>query len=242
MKVALISDIHGNLEALEAVLADIEKKQVEAVYCLGDVIGYGSQPSLCLATVKSSCDILLMGNHEYYALGLVDDSCLSAVAQNSAKWTQEQLNDHDMEILADLPMNSQLADIELVHASPHGPEEWHYILGKNEAEKAFEAMSGKICFHGHTHLPAIFGIAPDNSICQQIGHDFLPDRDNRYLVNIGSVGQPRDHDPRASYVTFDSDEWEIDFHRVEYDISATQKKMRAAGLPDLLVERLVEGH
>ena len=241
MKFAVISDIHANRDAFEAVLADIKSQGIDTIYCLGDVVGYGSEPSACLEMAKAHCDIILMGNHEYYALGLITSEYLSPVAKESAAWTQGQLSEQDLAILSDFQMDATLADIYLVHASPFEPENWRYILATPEAARAFEHLDANMCFYGHSHLPMIFSNSGEGSIRQQIGHDFQPDEEKRYLVNVGSVGQPRDNDPRASYVSYDVDNRDIHFHRVAYDVENAQKKMRDAGLPSLLVDRLTVG-
>jgi len=241
MLLALISDVHGNLEALSAVLEDINKQPVDRIYCLGDVVGYGSEPSLCLELVTKNCDIKLMGNHEYAVLGLEMIDSYTYAAQTSAEWTRRQLTDYDFSIIADFEMERTFDDIYFVHASPFKPDQWHYILSPEEAAIAFEHLKASICFHGHSHIPLIFSEVSGNQPRKRIGHSFIPDRDNRYLVNIGSVGQPRDNDPRACYVTFDTDEREISFHRVEYDIKTTQKKMAQAQLPEMLIDRLAVG-
>ena len=238
---AVISDIHANLEALAAVLEDIEKKQIGAVYCLGDVVGYGCDPSPCIDLVLKHCDIRLMGNHEYYALGLVSDEYLSPLARQSAVWTQEHLSKSDLEKIANFEMDAHLADVDLVHASPYEPESWRYILATQEAKRAFDRMQGSICFYGHTHLPMIFSLSPEGEVRHQVGHDIQPSEEKKYLINVGSVGQPRDNDPNACYVTCDTEDRTVSYNRVAYDIARTQQKMRAAGVPDLLVERLTVG-
>lgn len=241
MKLALISDIHGNLEALTAVLDDIGAQSVDKIHCLGDVVGYGSEPGACLELISRSCNIKLMGNHEYAALGLERTDSYTYAAQTSAEWTRKQLTDYDFSLIADFEMERTIDDLYLVHASPFEPDQWHYILSPEEAAIAFEHLKESICFHGHSHIPLIFSETPDSSPRKRIGHSFLPDRENRYLINIGSVGQPRDNDPRACYVTFDTVEREAMFHRVEYDIRETQKKMAQAQLPEMLINRLAVG-
>jgi predicted phosphodiesterase len=241
MKLALISDIHGNLEALTAVLADIEKQAVDKIYCLGDVIGYGSDPVDCLQLITNHCDIKLMGNHEYVVLGLESTEMYTSAAQTAAAWTRGQLSDYDFSLIRDFELQRAVEDFHLVHASPFEPERWHYILSPEEAAWAFEHLQGRICFHGHSHIPLVFSEVPDRTPRQKVGHSFLPSRENRYLINIGSVGQPRDNDPRACYVTFDTDEYAVSYHRVEYDIKLAQKKMAQAQLPDMLISRLSSG-
>lgn len=241
MTVALISDIHGNLEALESVLEDIDGRGVSAVYCLGDVVGYGPDPAPCLHRVAEHCDIMLKGNHEQYAVDGIPEKQLSEMAQVSALWTREQLGDSERAIIDRFEVSRQLADILLVHASPFEPESWHYVLDEREAERAFESTDCDLCFFGHTHLPTTFAQIGDGSVRARIGHDFDPEPDIRYLINVGAVGQPRDRDPRACYVTFDTEQRAVQYHRVDYDIDATQGKMRRADLPGLLVDRLKVG-
>ncbi len=241
MRLALISDIHGNLEALESVLGDIEKHGVDRIHCLGDVVGYGCDPVACLNLVEEHCAIKLMGNHEYAAIGVLPPEAMNSPARRSILWTQTQLGDREISMIADFEMQAEDADCCLVHASPYQPDEWFYILSEYEAEQAFEHFSQRLAFHGHTHLPMIFCQSPDGTVRTIVGHDFDPDEESRYLVNIGSVGQPRDNDPRASYVIYDSQEKSITYRRVEYDVPAAQAKMRLANLPHMLIERLGVG-
>ncbi|MFZ5979989.1 MAG: metallophosphoesterase family protein [Candidatus Zixiibacteriota bacterium] len=241
MKSALISDIHANLEALEAVLIDIGRHPVDRIICLGDVIGYGCNPIECLRLVNENCQVKLLGNHEYAALGLMSEKGLNELAQESLIWTRGKIGDREIAIISDFEMDYEFGDNYFVHASPHEPEAWHYILTMTEAVMAFEAVTNKICFFGHTHVPMIFSVFTDGRLRQTVGHDFLPDEENRYLVNIGSVGQPRDNDPRACYVIYDDEEKEILYHRVEYDVTLTQRKMTRENIPSYLIERLSNG-
>jgi predicted phosphodiesterase len=197
MVVALISDIHANLEALEAVLEDISDQKADRVWCLGDIIGYGCDPVACLEKIQDSCQIMLMGNHEYAALGLIGGDYLNEYAQHSLDWTMTVLTDHEIGMIADLSLSSSQRECLLVHSSPHRPDEWHYVLAASDAQVAFADFEQWLCFHGHTHLPMIFSLAPDGKVRGQAGHDVDPDPENRYLINVGSVGQPRDNDPRA---------------------------------------------
>ncbi len=241
MRIALISDIHGNLEALTAVLKDIEKHQVDQIWCLGDVVGYGANPSECLKLVTETCDIRLMGNHDHSTLGKTPIDGYTQVARVSTEWTQDKLTKKDLDILESFTMEHWLDDVLAIHASPYDPEEWHYILTPVEADDAFGAFDGSICFHGHSHMPVIFTEMPGALPRRKEAHDFDADEENRYLINVGSVGQPRDNDPRACWVLYDSDERHIEYHRVEYDIRQTQSKMTEAQLPRMLVNRLATG-
>jgi len=241
MKLALISDIHSNLEALESVLADIETQKVDKICCLGDVIGYGSDPIACLELVEKHCDIKLMGNHEFGVLGLLPLDSLNQYARHSMEWTTQQLTDREVSMIAEYDLEAECEGVHLVHASPFEPDRWHYILSVHEAEAGFGDMEQKLTFFGHTHLPMIFSRATDGKIRGQAGHSFDPDEDIRYLVNVGSVGQPRDNDPRACYVIYDSSEATVTYHRVTYDVKAAQTKMTVAELPSMLIERLSVG-
>jgi len=214
MRIALISDIHGNLEALEAVLGEIETLKVNEIICLGDVVGYGCDPVACLDLIMDKCSKVLMGNHEYVALGLLSSDHLNTIARASLSWTAEQLTERELATIADFEMEHRVEDALLVHASPWEPDQWHYIISHDSAHTAFDCLDTHLCFFGHTHLPMIFSTRPDGSLRQQVGHDFLPDPETKYLVNVGSVGQPRDNDPQACYVVFDSEKHEIQVDKI----------------------------
>ncbi|UCC44568.1 MAG: metallophosphoesterase family protein [Candidatus Zixiibacteriota bacterium] len=241
MKLALISDIHGNLEALRAVLSDIDKQDVDKIHCLGDIIGYGCNPTECLDLVAQSCDIILLGNHEYVALGLLEESAMNEVARQSTEWTCDHLSDSNLETIANLDLEASVENTYLVHACPYEPDQWHYMLRPEEAVVGFDNFIEQIGFFGHSHVPMIFTLYPQGTCSAKPGHDIDPDPDCRYLVNVGSVGQPRDLDPRSSYVIYDSESRDVRFHRVEYDIGLVQQKMTKANIHSMLVERLLVG-
>ncbi|MGD8922276.1 MAG: metallophosphoesterase family protein [Candidatus Zixiibacteriota bacterium] len=237
----MISDIHANLEALEAVLEDIEGRGVDMIGCLGDVVGYGPDPVACLDLVESKCRIKLAGNHEYVALGRSPIDELNTFARESIAWTREQLRYREATLMENYEMDAVIEDAYLVHASPQEPEEWIYILGQESANDAFAVLDKNLCFFGHTHVPTIFSQVEAGQVRLQVGHSFLPDPEVHYLVNVGSVGQPRDNDPRACYVIYDSAEGEVTYHRVEYDFKRTQDKMTRANAPSVLIDRLAVG-
>lgn len=241
MRIALLSDIHGNLEALSSVLNDINTQSVDKLHCLGDVIGYGCDPSSCLDLISKCCEAKLMGNHEYAAMGLLSTEYYNPDAKSATQWTIKRLTDYDFSLISDFGMELAADNYRLVHSSPFEPDQWHYIIDQDQAAQAFESFSEKICFIGHTHQPMIFTENNNEAPRMQVGHDFLPDPDNRYIVNIGSIGQPRDNDPRACYVIFDTNEYEIFYRRVEYDVAQTQRKMQEQDLPTMLIERLSIG-
>jgi len=241
MRIALISDIHGNLEALQAVLKEIESQKVDRINCLGDVIGYGCDPVACLDLVDQHCSAKLMGNHEYAAIGILPLEAMNLAARQSIQWTGIQLKDRELTMIADFEMKAEDAGCLLVHASPEEPEEWHYVLSQREATEGFAHLDQKLAFHGHTHLPLIFCQAPNGNVRTIVGHDFDPDEECSYLINVGSVGQPRDNDPRASFVVYDADDVSVSYHRVEYDFKITQAKMCKADMPSMLIDRLEVG-
>ncbi len=240
MILAVISDVHANLEALEAVMRDVEQWKADKIVCLGDTIGYGPDPLACLDIVERACDMRLMGNHEYAVLGRLPSSQINRTAKISLSWTHDQLAESALPRITSLPLVASLNGAYFVHASPWEPDKWRYVLTAGEAEVAFKHFEQRICFNGHSHLPMIFASA-DSQIRRQAGHDFVPNEATRYMVNVGSVGQPRDNDPRASYVTYDTVEDEVLFHRVEYDIAKAQHKMKQAELPAMLIQRLQTG-
>ncbi len=241
MRHALVSDIHGNLEALTAVLADIETRTVDEIHCLGDVVGYGPDPVACLKMIEQSCDTKLMGNHEFTALGLQSSGVFNNAARAAVEWTQTQLSDNDRAAMADYEIDKTFENIYLVHASPLEPDRWHYVFSEDDAVTAFKNLKTKIGFMGHSHLPLIFSEGPGDRVRVKAGHTFQIGDETRYLINVGSVGQPRDNDRRACYVVFDTDEGDVFYHRVEYDIDAAQQKMASAGLPEVLISRLAAG-
>ncbi len=241
MRIALLSDIHANLEALTAVLQDVEKCSVDQIASLGDVIGYGADPGLCLELVRSACNITLMGNHEAAVLGTQSTEQYNSAARAATDWTRNSLSDSDLDYISGFELQRTIEKATMVHASPYEPGDWHYIFSISDAEKAFAATPAGMVFHGHSHIPSIVLECPSGPPRSKVGHSFIPDFENRYLVNIGSVGQPRDNDPRACYVIYDDEEPEIEYHRVDYDIESAQSKMLAASLPEVLAARLASG-
>ncbi len=241
MKFAILSDIHANLEALKNVLRDIEQQGVEKIHFLGDVVGYGCNPNKCIKLVNEHCEIKLLGNHDYAAMGLESTSSFNQVAQTSMEWTIEKLTKKSLRTLADFELDAVYLDYRLVHASPGHPEQWNYILNRDQAAEEFDKFDESVCFLGHSHLPVIFILDEEGSITQSGRQKLTISDKERYIVNVGSVGQPRDNDPRSCYVIVDHENREIEYRRVEYDINKVQEKMRKAMLPDFLIERIAVG-
>ncbi len=248
MKVAVISDIHGNLEALEAVESSIRSEGVDRVWCLGDIVGYGPNPRECLAHVRALCpydeqlgiEPIVLGNHDDAAIG-GDISLFNPRAKDAALWTRDTLTEDEKEFLRHRVMGLSINGALLVHASPDHPKEWHYVIGLQEAVAAFPLFREKVCFVGHSHYPFAAKLC-DNKVSVIHETEFVLEDGYRYLINVGSVGQPRDRDIRACYVVFDTDQSLIRYVRVEYDIEACQLKIMKAGLPGFLAERLGIGY
>ena len=253
MTIAILSDIHANLEALEVVLADIDRQGIDTLYCLGDVIGYGPNPRECIQLCQP-CVFSLLGNHEEAVLFHAED--FNAKARRAVDWTRNQLNstEHDKEsnyalwdFLGEMDREKKKGRCFFVHGSPRQPTR-EYVLPKDSEDvekmgEIFEGFSG-ICFVGHTHIPGVFSRNGDHfefRYAAQVGYEYaLPPDGEQILVNVGSIGQPRDNDNRACYVTYDDEV--IRYHRLEYDFRKTMKKiLEVDELADYLAQRLEEG-
>jgi len=240
MTTAYISDIHGNLEALEAVLAEIQRRRPDRVVCLGDIVGYGASPNECLNRVRETCSLVLLGNHDAAASGGPEAARFNIYARVAAEWTSKTLTRDNREYLQRLPLTSSQGSVYLVHASPACPRDWEYLLDRFDAEPQFHYFQETICFIGHTHQPAIYMADPGGCKSLPLSTSSL-DSNRRYIVNVGSVGQPRDHDPRACFVLYHEPSTTIEYVRVPYDIEGAQSKIRAAQLPEVLAARLATG-
>ncbi len=240
MRYAVISDVHGNLEALKAVLKDIKKKKIPDILFLGDAVGYGPDPDECVEVLNSECKILLAGNHDGAVLGLTDIEYFNPYARAAVLWTRETMKKENASILKGLPISKEIEDkkIFIVHSTPKEPKQWHYLLTLWDAEINFHYFGNKICLLGHSHQPFIIERLPSGEMLTYRGEAKIGETE-RYIINAGSVGQPRDGDPRACYAVID--DGSVKLQRVEYDIEKTQDKMRMYGLPLPLIERLERG-
>ncbi|MFQ5638618.1 MAG: metallophosphoesterase family protein [bacterium] len=241
MKYAIISDIHANLEALETVLSEIEKHHVDSILCLGDVVGYGPNPNECIESVRKHTDVILAGNHDYAPLGKLDLSYFNPWAKTAIEWTAEQLTDGSKDFLLELPLTKEFDNFTIVHATPLEPEEWNYIITIGDAAKNFSEFKSGICFIGHSHVPLIVSTNKHEDYHVQRDNPLKNEPNRRYIINVGSVGQPRDLNPQAAFSVYDTDELEYQLFRIEYDIAETQSKIIASGLPPFLAERLELG-
>ncbi len=242
MILALISDVHGNLEALTAVMKDIkDNSAAEKVVFLGDAVGYGANPNEVLAMIDSECEIKLMGNHDYSALGLLDVEDFNSYARDAIVYTTAVLDSKAVATLSSLRLSAETENIQFVHATPDNPSAWNYCLTVHEAEKQFRCFSKRICFLGHSHKPIVYGHTFAGETYAVRPEEIKLEPESRYIVNIGSVGQPRDGNPRSCYVLYDSVNDTLTYRRIAYDLAAAQAKMAAAKLPEFLIERLSSG-
>jgi diadenosine tetraphosphatase ApaH/serine/threonine PP2A family protein phosphatase len=236
---ALVSDIHSNLEALEAVLADIAGQAVDEILCLGDLVGYGADPNECTRRIGDLTSHVVSGNHDSAVVGQTDISHFNPHARRAVAWTAEIIDPEQARYLSRRPFVDRIDDLLLVHATPSEPDAWNYLLTAPAARAEFGSFSESICFIGHSHQPIFF--CSDGAVHSGKTDRLTCDPGLRYIVNIGSVGQPRDGDPRSCYAIYDADRRVVQLRRVAYDIKSAQRKILKAGLPPVLAARLSRG-
>jgi diadenosine tetraphosphatase ApaH/serine/threonine PP2A family protein phosphatase len=245
LRAAVITDIHSNRPALEAVLEAIDDVEVEEIWCLGDVVGYGAEPDRCTEIVKERCDVCLVGNHDLAVLGELDVSAFSSAAAAAVTWTQENAQEASLEFLRELKPAGDHAGVGMFHASPRDPV-WEYVLSIEQATDCLAVQPQRVALIGHSHV-ALFFSGPDGVEngdvrgVQALEGATLDLEGGRWLINPGSVGQPRDGDPRAAWLEIDTDEATARYHRVEYEIDEAAKAIEEAGLPKHLGDRLYAG-
>jgi diadenosine tetraphosphatase ApaH/serine/threonine PP2A family protein phosphatase len=243
MRYLIIADIHSNLAAFEAVLADAGS--FDKIWCLGDMVGYGPDPNECVERLRDLPHICVAGNHDWATLDKLDIEDFNPDAQKACLWTRKQLSPSNLEYLETLPETIVEEGFTLVHGSPRHPI-WEYILYPSIAKANFEHFDTRFCFVGHTHVPIIYRHRPENP--NQACEVLIPSPnarlvlgEDRLIINVGGVGQPRDGDPRASYAILDSDELTLQYRRIPYPIEVTQERMVEQGLPPRLIIRLRYG-
>lgn len=239
MKYAVLGDIHANLEALQAVLEDASSQGATHYTCVGDIVGYNGNPIECLEKIRSICPVSVRGNHDHYCSHDERLDNFHPLAADVVSWTRSQLSDDQVTFLQNLRFTARVETFTLVHSTLDTPESWGYVFDRLEAEANFSYQTSTLCFFGHTHVPLAFEKADTvrfglySKIRIAVG--------KKYFVNVGSVGQPRDGDPRAAYVLYDMMENLVELRRVNYDIKSAQKKIMDAGLPQRLAARLAVG-
>jgi predicted phosphodiesterase len=239
MKYAIIADIHANQEALEVVLADAKERKCTHYACLGDVVGYNANPKECLDVIRSMGMPCVKGNHDEYCSADIQLDGFNPHAAEAVSWTRQQLTDEDCIWLHELRYIRLVANFSIVHATLDGPQRWGYVFDKLAAAASFTYQNTGVCFFGHTHVPVAF--IRDREVRGGTYSKFKIEPGRKYFVNVGSVGQPRDGNPKCSYAIYDMDEGSVELRRLDYDIEKTQAKIRAAGLPERLAERLAFG-
>ncbi len=242
---ALISDIHANIEALDAVIADAKKQHIDDFVCLGDVVGYNAAPSACIRRIRELGCKVVKGNHDHYCshpnvnLNDFQDNAASVI-----EWTRRNISEEEMAWLHNLPLTTTITGFTIVHATLDSPGHFHYVFDALDAEASFDNQRTRVCFHGHTHVPCIFHRAGHGAPINRFGMaDGMLEAGN-YFINVGSVGQPRDGDRRACYAIFTMEglmKLSIEFRRVDYDIESAVQRIEQAGLPERLITRLYNG-
>lgn len=234
MRLAILSDIHGNLEALQKAVQIVEDLRCDEMVCLGDMVGYGPNPNECVDLIRRTCRNVVLGNHDYAVLNPGHTERFNDIAKTSVEWTQHILDGDHRDYLAGLPLSIELDDMLLVHASPDEPKSWKYIFDCDDAVRSLAVLSQTVCFVGHTHVPCFFSTDPMMS-------DFHLSKTYKHIINVGSVGQPRDGDYRLSFGLFDTAALTYQQVRADYDVQSTVNKIRQAELPSFLADRLLRG-
>jgi predicted phosphodiesterase len=238
MRIGILSDIHGNLEALQVALQYLQENGIGQIYCLGDMVGYGANPNECLDLVAQSCSKVVMGNHDHAAIGQTSVNYFNDYAKLSTYWTLSVLSARSRNFISSLDFTWQDDKILLVHATPANPPFWHYVLTEQDAREEFEAFTQNVCFIGHSHFPVIFSKNEGLIRVQK----FMLNKQDKYIVNVGSIGQPRDGNPKTCFCVYDSDTGQLEYIRLDYDAALTREKIIKAGLPLFLGDRLLNGY
>lgn len=242
MKYGIISDIHSNLEALETVIKALGQEQVDRYICLGDVLGYAADPLACLGVLKAISPIIVSGNHDWGCIGKLGMDYFNKPAEEAITWTKDNLSSEYKDWLEAMPLVEKIGPLTLVHGSLYRPEKFYYVLDHISARTSLNSLEDgqHVCLVGHTHIPGIF-IEENELLRYSYADSVTIEPQKRYLINVGSVGQPRDRDPRASFVVYDTETRALKINRIKYDIRKTQEKILEAGLPRILARRLPLG-
>jgi len=240
MRYGIFSDIHGNLEAFSVVLDAFSQEKIDSYLCVGDIVGYGADPRECIKKFQELSCISVIGNHDAAAVGLMDIEYFNPAAKLAVVWTQQRLTKEDKQFLTSLKYTYQNDELTLVHGTLNNPEMFDYLLNITLANQTFNLMKRPVCFVGHSHVPGIF-VQEHNKINHLDELQVEISKNKKYIVNVGSVGQPRDGDNRAAYCIYDTDSHLIEIKRIEYNIKEAQQKIAQTGLPLFLARRLSDG-
>jgi len=240
MRYGIFSDVHSNLEAFQSVLEAYKDKNIDKYYCLGDVVGYSANPKECIGLIQDNKIETIAGNHDWALSGRFSMDYFNDYAKEALLWTQKHTSPEEKVSLDKLEISKQEKDFVLVHGTLYNPEEFHYMLDPYAIRRTFELMNCNLCFVGHTHCAEVF-IDDKQQICYSGESLINLEPNKKYIINVGSVGQPRDRDPRASFCIYDSDKKEVEFFRIDYDMESTHRKVLNSGLPTFLANRILEG-
>ena len=241
MRYGIFADVHSNLEALDAVIKAYQKEAIDKYLCVGDVVGYATNPKECIQIVKSFTMITMAGNHDWGSVDLFSVDYFNPNAKEAILWTKHNLDTQDKYFLESLKLVYKNEDLTLVHGTLDAPEEFHYMTDTYIAQESFKLLENNICFIGHSHVTGVFVNDKDGPIYYQ-EVDYIDIKDeNKYIINVGSVGQPRDDNPQSAYCIYDTSKKEVQIKRISYDIQTTRGKIIEAGLPRFLGDRLLIG-
>ncbi|MBN1467013.1 metallophosphoesterase family protein [candidate division KSB1 bacterium] len=241
MKYAIISDIHGNLAALQQVIERIDELHCDRIVCLGDIVGYGPFPNECCEIIQERADICIIGNHDHAAVGRTSVEYFNQYARSALGWTIDELTSTNKQFLERLAEQVSENELLFVHAAPLQPMQWNYVLSLYDALDNFRIFAQKACFIGHSHVPVIFSYEDNEFPACESGNQMKLLDGFRYIVNVGSVGQPRDRNPDSCFAVYEAEASLLKLERVSYDIKATQTAMRQKKLPPFLIDRLALG-
>lgn len=243
MKYGILGDIHGNLSALDVALTAFKSEKVDRVLSVGDVVGYGAAPRECIARLRALDAVVVKGNHDAACTGEIDIRYFNNYARDAVRWTQSVLAGDDLEWLASLPLVAHLEHCSVAHGTYHKPELFDYIQSTTDADPSLDEMILPVCFVGHTHVPVTLMRLRDDPLRTAYTTDPVIDlaEAGKALVNVGSVGQPRDEDPRTAFAIYDTQRDRVEIRRAPYDIDREATRIRSAGLPTVLADRLFLG-
>lgn len=242
MRYGVFSDVHSNLEALEAVFRELDRECTDRLLCAGDLVGYGADPAACLGRIRGAGSLAVCGNHDCAVAGRLALDWFNESARAAAEWTARELPPPEKDYLGGLPYTWSDGRVTLVHSALDNPRSWRYVLDPRAAEASLSAQKTPVAFYGHTHVPGIFLLEGDGLARFRRADRFTLPLGQKALVNVGSVGQPRDGDPRAAFALYDTETRQVEIRRVPYPVEKAQRKIVDAGLPEFLAARLAIGY
>jgi len=241
MRYGIFSDVHSNLEALDAVIEAYQKEGIDKYICVGDIVGYAANPRECIERIKSQNPLIVAGNHDWGSVSLLSIDYFNPVARQAILWTKHNLDANSRYFLEPLKLIYENEDLVLVHGTLDAPQDFNYMIDIDSAKETLRMLAGNICFVGHTHICGIFIKDKNDRIYYKGEERIVVEDENKYIINVGSVGQPRDGNPKAGYCIYDTEKKEINIKRVDYNVEAARKKVIEAGLPRFLGDRLLIG-